>query len=53
MEIYAPSKAELQAFRKATQGPVIKFVEEKAGKRWVEKVQKAVAEAEASLAVAK
>ena len=53
MEIYAPSPAELQAFRKATQAPVIKFVEEKAGKGWVEKVQKAAAEAEASLAVTK
>ncbi len=51
MEVYAPSKAELQAFQKAAQPPVIKFVEEKAGKRWVEKLQKSIADAEASLAV--
>ena len=53
MEVYVPSPDELESFKKIAQPPALKFVEEKAGKEWVTKILKAVADAEATLRIKK
>jgi TRAP-type C4-dicarboxylate transport system substrate-binding protein len=53
MEVYQPSLEELDGFRKVAQPPVLKFIREKAGEEWVNKIMKAVAEAEAHLRIKK
>jgi len=50
MQIYKPNAKELDAFRQATQKPVIEYVEKQIGKTWIDKLQKAVKAAEAELA---
>jgi len=51
MDVYVPSLDELEAFKKISQPPALKFVEEKAGKDWVTKILKAVAEAEQNIRI--
>lgn len=53
MDVYVPSLDELEAFKKISQPPALKFVEEKAGKDWVAKVMKAVADAEQNIRIKK
>ena len=53
MDVYVPSLDELEAFKKISQPPALKFVEEKAGKEWVTKILKAVAEAEQNIRIKK
>lgn len=53
MEVYQPSLEELDGFRKVAQPPVLKFIREKAGEEWVNKIMKAVAEAETHLRIKK
>jgi tripartite ATP-independent transporter DctP family solute receptor len=50
MQIYKPTASELNAFRQATQQPVIDYIEKQIGKPWIDKLQKAVKAAEAELA---
>jgi TRAP-type transport system periplasmic protein len=50
MQVYKPNAAELNAFRQATQKPVIEYIEKQIGKAWIDKLQKAVKDAEAALA---
>jgi tripartite ATP-independent transporter DctP family solute receptor len=50
MQIYKPNAKELDAFRQATQKPVIDYIEKQIGKPWIDKLQKAVKAAEADLA---
>lgn len=50
MEIYSPSEKERAMFREAAQKPVIEYIEKQVGKAWVDKLMKAVKEAEAELA---
>jgi tripartite ATP-independent transporter DctP family solute receptor len=50
MEIYVPTAKELAQFRQATQKPVIEYLEKQIGKTWIDKVMKAVKEAEADVA---
>jgi tripartite ATP-independent transporter DctP family solute receptor len=50
MQIYKPTASELNAFRQATQKPVIEYMEKQVGKLWIDKLQKAVKSAEAELA---
>lgn len=50
MQIYKPTSNELNAFRQATQKPVIDYIEKQIGKPWIDKLQKAVKAAEAELA---
>jgi C4-dicarboxylate-binding protein DctP len=53
MEVYVPSPDELESFKKIAQPPALKFVEERAGKEWVTKILKAVADAEEHLRIRK
>lgn len=53
MEVYTPSPDEIEAFKKLSQPPALKFVEEKAGKEWVTKVMKAVSDSEQHLRIKK
>jgi C4-dicarboxylate-binding protein DctP len=53
MDVYIPGMDELEAFKKIAQPPALKFVEEKAGKEWVTKILKAVADAEQHLRIRK
>jgi C4-dicarboxylate-binding protein DctP len=46
MEVYMPSLEEVENFRKIAQPAALKFITEKAGEDWVNKVMKAVKEAE-------
>ena len=46
MEIYMPSLEEIDNFRKIAQPAALKFIKEKAGEEWVNKVMKATQEAE-------
>ncbi len=50
MQIYKPTASELNAFRQATQKPVIEYMEKQVGKLWIDKLQRAVKSAEAELA---
>jgi TRAP-type C4-dicarboxylate transport system substrate-binding protein len=49
MTVYAPTAAEKEMFKSATQKPVIEYIESQIGKDWVEKLNKALHEAEAEL----
>jgi TRAP-type transport system periplasmic protein len=50
MEVYSPSAKEKAMFREAAQKPVIEYLEKQIGKTWIDKVMKAVKEAEAEVA---
>lgn len=50
MEVYSPNPQERAMFRDAAQGPVIEYVEKQIGRSWIDKLMKAVKEAEAELA---
>ena len=50
MEVYAPNNAEAAQFKAATQAPVIDYVEKQIGRAWIDKLFKAIKEAEADLA---
>jgi len=50
MEVYAPNKAEAAQFKAVTQAPVIDYVEKQIGRAWIDKLFKAIKEAEADLA---
>jgi len=50
MEIYSPTAKEKEMFREASQKPVIEYLEKQFGKTWIDKVMKAVREAESELA---
>jgi C4-dicarboxylate-binding protein DctP len=51
MEIYTPTAAEKEAFRKASQGPVRDWVVKNVGQEWVDRLDVALKEAEKELAV--
>jgi C4-dicarboxylate-binding protein DctP len=53
MDVYVPGPDELEAFKKIAQPPALRFVEEKAGKEWVTRVLKAVADSEQQLRIKK
>jgi len=53
MDVYIPGLDELEGFKKLAQPAALKFVEEKAGKEWVTKILKAVADSEGHLRVKK
>ncbi|MFA5026863.1 MAG: TRAP transporter substrate-binding protein DctP, partial [Candidatus Methylomirabilota bacterium] len=53
MDVYIPGMDELEVFKKIAQPPALKFVEEKAGKEWVSKILKAVADSERHLRIKK
>jgi tripartite ATP-independent transporter DctP family solute receptor len=48
MEVYVPTPAELAQFRAAAQPPVIAYLEQQIGRAWIDKVLRAVKEAEAA-----
>jgi TRAP-type transport system periplasmic protein len=50
MQVYKPNQKEMTMFRDATQKPVIEYIEKQVGKPWIDKVMKAVQEADAELA---
>jgi len=50
MQIYSPNAAELAQFRAATQKPVMDYVESQIGKPWIDRLLKAVKDAETELA---
>jgi hypothetical protein len=50
MQVYRPNEKEMAMFKDATQKPVIEYIEKQVGRPWVDKVMKAVQEAEAELA---
>ena len=50
MEVYVPTPEEMRAFRNLSQSAVLPYVKEQAGEEWVEKIMKAVEEAEENLA---
>jgi tripartite ATP-independent transporter DctP family solute receptor len=50
MEIYSPNPKERAMFRDAAQKPVIEYIEKQIGKTWIDKLLKAVKEAETELA---
>lgn len=47
MEIYSPTAKELAMFREAAQKPIIEYLEKQIGRTWIDKILKAVKEAEA------
>jgi hypothetical protein len=49
MEVYAPSDSEKAMFRAAAQPPVLEYLEKQVGRSWIDKLQKAVKEAEAEM----
>ena len=49
MEVYAPSDSEKALFRAAAQPPVLEYLEKQVGRAWIDKLQKAVKEAEAEM----
>jgi C4-dicarboxylate-binding protein DctP len=53
MDVYIPSLDELEGFKKIAQPAALKFVEERAGKEWVTKIMKAVADSEQHLRIKK
>jgi tripartite ATP-independent transporter DctP family solute receptor len=50
MEVYAPTAAERAQFKEATQKPVRDYVASQVGTEWIDKLMKAVKEAESELA---
>jgi tripartite ATP-independent transporter DctP family solute receptor len=50
MEIYSPNPKERAMFREAAQKPVMEYIEKQIGKEWIDKLMKAVKEAEQELA---
>lgn len=50
MEVYSPNPKERALFREAAQKPVMEYVEKQIGKAWIDKLMKAVKEAETELA---
>jgi len=50
MEVYSPTAKEKAMFRDAAQKPVIEFIEKQIGRPWIDKLMKAVKEAEDELA---
>ena len=50
MQVYKPNEKEMAMFKDATQKPVIEYIESQVGRAWVDKVMKAVKDAEAELA---
>ncbi|NWF93835.1 MAG: DctP family TRAP transporter solute-binding subunit [Syntrophaceae bacterium] len=50
MEVYSPNPKERAMFREAAQKPVMEYIEKQIGKAWIDKLMKAVKEAEAELA---
>jgi tripartite ATP-independent transporter DctP family solute receptor len=50
MEIYSPNPKERAMFREAAQKPVIEYIEKQIGRTWIDKLLKAVKEAETELA---
>jgi len=46
MQVYSPTPAEKAAFKKASQEAVVSVIEKKAGKDWIQKMFKAVEQAE-------
>lgn len=50
MQVYKPTPKEMAMFKDATQKPVIEYIEKQVGKPWIDKVMKAVQEAETELA---
>jgi TRAP-type transport system periplasmic protein len=50
MTVYKPSAREMAMFKDATQKPVIEYIEKQVGRPWVDKLMKAVHEAEVELA---
>ena len=50
MEVYVPTPEEMRAFKDLSQSAVLPYVKEQAGEEWVEKIMKAVEEAEENLA---
>jgi TRAP-type C4-dicarboxylate transport system substrate-binding protein len=50
MEVYAPTAAERAQFKAATQKPVMDYVESQIGRTWIDRLLKAVKDAEAELA---
>ncbi|MDI7261430.1 MAG: DctP family TRAP transporter solute-binding subunit [Thermodesulfobacteriota bacterium] len=50
MEIYSPNPKERDMFREAAQKPVVEYIEKVIGRPWIDKLMKAVKEAEAELA---
>lgn len=50
MQVYGPTPAELAQFKAATQKPVRDYVASQVGTEWIDKLMKAVGEAEAALA---
>ena len=53
MDVYVPGPDEVEALKKIAQPPALKFVEGKAGKEWVTRVMKAVADSEQQLRIKK
>ena len=49
MEVYAPSDSEKAMFRAAAQQPVVEYLEKQIGRPWIDKLQKAIKEAEAEV----
>jgi tripartite ATP-independent transporter DctP family solute receptor len=49
MEIYSPTSKERAMFRDAAQKPVIDYIEKQIGRAWIDKLLKAVKEAEAAV----
>lgn len=49
MEIYSPTPKERALFREAAQKPVMEYIEKQIGRTWIDKLMKAVKEAEAEL----
>jgi tripartite ATP-independent transporter DctP family solute receptor len=50
MEVYSPNPKERALFREAAQKPVMEYVEKQIGKTWIDKLMKAIKEAETELA---
>jgi tripartite ATP-independent transporter DctP family solute receptor len=50
MEVYAPTAAERAQFKAASQKPVMDYVESQIGRTWIDRLLKAVKDAEAELA---
>jgi TRAP-type C4-dicarboxylate transport system substrate-binding protein len=50
MQVYAPTAAERAQFKTATQKPVMDYVESQIGRTWIDRLLKAVKDAEAELA---
>jgi TRAP-type C4-dicarboxylate transport system substrate-binding protein len=53
MQVYNPTKADMMAFKKTAQPPVIKEVEKMIGREWIDKLFKAIDQAEKGLAQGK